>query len=220
MRRKYFQIGFHKCGTTSISRFFHMNGFSCIDFDDGRIARRMKENLDTGTYILSGYDEYDVFTDMISMDGKLLIEGYKFFRELYEQVDGAMFILNVRDRDIWIRSRVNWRHAADHFKAYYGISETSDLIARWERDWDEHLKAVQDFLPSECLLVFNIETDSPLRLCEFAGLEPAAARHYTQHNVSLSRFGQFFASCVPSSLKTAVPHEWKRPIRHLLRRRS
>lgn len=36
----YFQIGFQRCGTTSIALFLNRCGLPCVHYDEGRLAKR------------------------------------------------------------------------------------------------------------------------------------------------------------------------------------
>ena len=105
---KIFQIGFNKCGTRTIHQYFCDNGIRSVHWDEGRLAQRMFKNLSDGESLLAGYEEYDVFTDMefLSESG-VFLEGYKLFPFLAAQYPDAVFILNTRDRESWIRSRVS-----------------------------------------------------------------------------------------------------------------
>ena len=103
---RFFQIGFNRCGTTSIHSFFEANGIPSIHYDDGRLATTMFDNLDQGRFILRGYEGYNAFTDMEYLTHSRYYEGYKLYRPIMEQVPDAKFILNVRDPDRWIMSRL------------------------------------------------------------------------------------------------------------------
>ncbi|MDJ0944218.1 MAG: sulfotransferase [Kiloniellales bacterium] len=224
MAQKYFQIGFNKCGTSSLAHFFAANGLPCVHWDDGRLARRMKQNLEAGRFILAGYEAYDAFTDMECMGEAEYIEAYKYFREIAEQVEGAMFILNVRPKETWIASRLDHlshlgpRSFAELYRSVHGLPDREAVVEAWSRDWDRHLEAVQDSIPAERLLVFDIERDSPRRLCAFAGLEPSAADHYTVQNHSLTDFGRLISRMTPAPIKRALPRAIKDPIRRRLRK--
>ena len=62
--QKYFQIGFRKCGTTTLWDFFNRNGIPAVHWDEGDLARRMRDNLEAGRRVLDGYDErYAAFTE-------------------------------------------------------------------------------------------------------------------------------------------------------------
>jgi hypothetical protein len=42
---KIFQIGFNKCGTSTIHHYLRANGVRSVHWDDGRLAQRMFANL-------------------------------------------------------------------------------------------------------------------------------------------------------------------------------
>lgn len=181
----------------------------------------MQENR----FILSGYEHYDAYTDMEHATAEDFCYGFMYYREIFEQVEDSMFILNTRDKDNWIKSRLdhhihetNESYAAC-YQEFYGLDDVSAVIARWRNDWDAHHAAVQDLIPPERLLVFNIEADSPLRLCEFVGLDDSAARHYGHENITLSDFGEFLRKRTPDIVKRAVPQQSRDVIKRLLWKR-
>ena len=53
-RPRYFQIGFHRCGTTALAAFFERCGLPCVHHDRGRLARRLREHLAAGRPPLPG----------------------------------------------------------------------------------------------------------------------------------------------------------------------
>ena len=94
------------------------------------------------------------------------------------------------------------------------------LVAEiWRREWEEHHARVRATIPPEQLLVFDIESDSPLLLCEFAGLPPACARHYGPQNHSLGPLGWLVARCTPLAVKRLLPPGVRLPLKRLLRAR-
>ena len=68
----------------------------------------MYANLAEGRELLAGYEEFDAFTDMEYLDefGTTYLEGYKLYPHLAAQYPNAVFILNTRNREDWIRSRL------------------------------------------------------------------------------------------------------------------
>lgn len=110
--RVYFQIGFNKCGTASLHRFFRLSGFACVHHDGGRLAIAMDANLRRGRPLLAGYERCQAFFDMSYLRPHIHVEMYKHWERIIEQVPGARFILNVRDVGHWVRSRLGmgpWR---------------------------------------------------------------------------------------------------------------
>ena len=161
---KIFQIGFNRCGTKTIHDYFCANGLKGVHWDKGRLAKRIFENKDAGRALLSGYDEFQVFTDMEWLEPRRYLEAYKLYPELATEYPDAVFILNTRDREAWIRSRFahNARYAALQ-KACLKIASDADLAAYWRRDWDLHHARVTQFFASKSIRFFvcRIETDLP-----------------------------------------------------------
>ncbi|WP_170335314.1 sulfotransferase [Ruegeria arenilitoris] len=169
---RIFQIGFNKCGTRSIYRFFQRAGIYSGHFNRGLLALRMQENLAAGRKPLAGrIDQYVAFTDVQRVAAEGVIEGAAFFRELYEYYPNSYFVLNIRDKEGWLRSRS--RHGAGNYMKRYGkalgLSRDDEIIAYWGRQWDDHLDSVQKFFadkPNQ-LLVYDIKNDSPEKICAF-----------------------------------------------------
>lgn len=224
MSRKYFQIGFNKCGTSSIARFFAKNGIPCVHWDQGQLAKRMHHNLQEGQFILSGYEHYDAFTDMEHATAHEIFDSYKYYMQIFEQVEDAMFILNTRDRDSWIKSRLSHRiyssgeFYVEVYKSIYRLDDVSAVVELWKKDWDGHHAAVRELIPPEKLLVFNIDTDSSVRLCEFVGLDVSAAQHYTHQNLTLTDFGKFLRRRTPERIRHGTPRKIKDSIKWLFRK--
>ena len=74
---------------------------SGLHWDEGRLAQRIFANLASGSDLLQGYEQFDVFTDMEYLDdlGSYL-EAYKLFPHLAAQYPNAVFILNTRNREV------------------------------------------------------------------------------------------------------------------------
>ena len=167
---KIFQIGLNRCGTLTLHEFFCANGLKSIHWDKGRLARRIFENLESGEPILSGYEDYDVYTDMAASDPDRLYEAYKLYPQFADAYPDAAFILNTRNRKDWISSRL--RHSKGRFaakqKVTLGISSEEELVAYWEKDWDDHHEKVRAFFRDSPyrFFVYNIDRDGPEELAE------------------------------------------------------
>ena len=108
---KIFQIGFNKCGTKTLHHYFSRNGVRSVHWDYGRLAQRMFANLASGSKLLAGYEQFDVFTDMEYLnESGTYLEAYKLYRHLADQYPHSVFILNTRNREAWIRSRLGHGH--------------------------------------------------------------------------------------------------------------
>jgi len=167
---KIFQIGFNRCGTRTIHEYFLANRVRSVHWDEGRLARRIFTNLANGDDLLAGYSYFDVFTDLEWLDGAHHCEAYKLFPYLAGQYPDAVFILNTRDREDWIRSRLRHRGGeyAARYKRYLGIASDEKLAEAWRVEWDRHHRRVIEFFEAKPYRFFvcSIETDLPRLLNE------------------------------------------------------
>jgi hypothetical protein len=169
---KIFQIGFNKCGTNTIHSYLQGNGIKSVHWDEGRLAERIFRNFANGDDLLRGYEAFEAFTDMEFLDetGRCYLEAYKLFPYLAKQYPDAIFILNTRNREDWVRSRLghgNRPYAARHMR-YYNITTENELTTIWRDEWEQHHRRVIEFFSNKPyrFLVCNIETDLPHRLNE------------------------------------------------------
>ena len=229
---KFFQIGFNRCGTTSIHNFFQANGVPSVHYDGGRLATTMFDNLAQGKHILHGYERYSAFTDMEFLTQERFLEAYKLYQPIMEHVPDAKFILNIRDPEKWIVSRLTLSSRQipinltekvvyrgkrillgnyyEMYEASHGLSGVDEVAAHMRTEWDMHIASAKDAIPVDRLLVFNIESDSPLALCRFAGLDDAAAEHYRMTNRTDSHAVRYLRGRLPESLVSAIPKPIKR----------
>lgn len=169
---RIFQIGYNKCGTRSLYRFLQRSGIASAHFNRGLLADAMAENIKAGRKPLTGnVDRYVAYTDVQHVTRDRAIEGVHFFRELYAYYPNSYFILNTRDKEGWLRSRLN--HGAGAYVRRYsralGLPEDGSVLKVWSEDWDRHHAEVQAFFADKPgrLLVFDIKNDSPQTVVDF-----------------------------------------------------
>ena len=226
----FFQIGFNRCGTRAIHNFFGASRIPSVHYDSGSLATTMFDNLDKGRYILEGYKQFRAFSDMELLTHDRYLEAYRLYPQIMDQVPDAKFILNVRDPDRWIISRLNHPQRApplaqkfvyrrktvlpsiyyEKYKACHGLSDVYDVATHMRAEWDSHIAAVQDTIQANDLLVFNIEKDSPLALCRFVGLGDSAARHYRQANRTDALAVRYLKERLPDPILKLAPKPAKR----------
>ena len=165
MAIRIFQIGFNKCGTRTIHHFLGVNGIKGVHWDRGALAHTMFRNLAEGQSLIRGYEQFESFSDMESVGRETALEAYKLFPQLAQQFPDAVFILNTRNREDWIKSRFNHgngRYAA-RWKNVLKITDDHKLANVWRADWDRHHTSVQDFFASGShrFFQFDIAKDSP-----------------------------------------------------------
>ena len=197
--KRVFQIGFNRCGTTTLYHFFRRNGIEAIHNDNGQIARNFVRRKAADQDPFLDYPDIIFFSDMGTSFGGVVIETFREFRYIYRFYPDAYFILNVRDMQRWLLSRLNDANLLERHKAVRGFRTTEEALLRWTVDWNTHLKDVKAFFadkPSQ-LLVFDIERDDADKIVEF--LKPdfvLDGSHYARSNETLNRLRRF--ATVPS----------------------
>lgn len=144
--QKIFQIGFNKSATVSICNYFKNQGFKAVHWDKGRLSKKIKVNYELGLPLLTGYEEYQVFTDMehIDADGTLFYSAEEFYKELDTQYPNSIFILNYRNLEDWILSRKNHQNYLESVMLSKRLSE-SEVIEYWKKRYNEHICSVNDY---------------------------------------------------------------------------
>lgn len=168
-KKKIFVIGFNKTGTTTLHNYFSRNNIPSIHWDQGKIAKKMKDNFNKGLKILCGYENFIVFSDMEDILN-LNYAHITYFKELDKDYPESKFILNIRNVDNWIRSRNN--HGNGLYTKYIcnKLNMTKEeLNNKWKKDFYEHKKNVIDYFTDKPgkLLIFDIEKDIPEKINDF-----------------------------------------------------
>lgn len=171
-RPRVFQIGFNKCGTRSFHHFLEMNGIASVHYKRGKLAQTMLENIRSGQPPLQGIDKWTGYTDMQAVSKAQVIEACEFYPKLAEYYPRSYFILNTRNKERWIQSRLNHgtkRNYAERYRAGLRLDSIQAVVDVWSDTWDRHHREVQAFFKKtgQNFLVYDIEADSPEKLSEF-----------------------------------------------------
>lgn len=165
------QIGFHKCGTRSFQQLFEGAGHPVVQHKVRRpwrpsrnAALVIRDNLRAGRKIFAGIEGYVLYAGLIHQTETDSFEPIRHFREMLRDYPDTILILNVRDREDWIRSRLKHGHGefADRVMRQRGITDRDALVRLWRDEWDTHLAEVRAFMadrPAQ-LIEFNLDTDS------------------------------------------------------------
>lgn len=181
---RIFQIGFNRCGTNALYRFFSGNQIASVHWDHGLLAQRIEANIVARRSPLLGYDQVYAFFDMEGFGRGRIVEAFKYFPAFYQSYPDAIFILNTRLRDRWIESRL--AHAGGSYAKIHmevkRLSSTEALIRYWQDDWDRHHNEVRSFFAHRGRLVeFNIEQDNAQTLISAIpelNLDPSHFKHF------------------------------------------
>ncbi len=170
---RIFAIGFNKCGTRSLFQFFKKNGIPSVHYDGGRIAGSMFRHFNNARPLIDiRYRKKVFFADMenIYQPGSPLYAGQYFYQLLAREYPNSVFILNTRDKEKWLKSRI--LHENGHYLQYLanklGLTKPQ-VVQGWSQEWDDHHQAVQDYFRNKPnrLLVFNIEKDPISKVVKF-----------------------------------------------------
>jgi hypothetical protein len=163
---KIFQIGFNKCGTTSIHQFLLNNGIRSVHWEGGKIADEIIKNRSTKNP-LGIYSNLEAFTDFENPYKNYYphLTDYKLLDEKYPN---SIFILNVRNVDDWIRSRMNHispngEKYVDMFRRVNKIETNEKVIEIWRKEWDEHINSVNEYFKNyDKFICFDISKPEDL----------------------------------------------------------
>jgi hypothetical protein len=186
---------------------FNKSGLNSVHFggadQDSNIALKLHRNFMLGRPILSGLEDFDAYSDISYCDGTVHIEGNRFFRTLHAEYPDAFFILNTRNRDNWLRSRIS-QGSGSYLRrsaSAYRCDET-EIIDLWKEQFATHEAEVLRFFaerPGSRFLEFDIEEGDIDRVVRF--LQPA-------HEI-LPRWWQ---------KKKETPDSWKKRMSGLIRK--
>lgn len=175
-RPKIFQIGFNRCGTRCFYNFFKNNGIPSIHWDNGLLSLTMKKNFEQNEPLLKGYENYRFFSDMEHFDENMGVfySHVHYYQLLDKQYPKSKFILNTRNVNHWIKSRLNHQFGGmTGYYAKYIMSKLNinlyQLLYKWRLEWDNHHTEVLEYFHGRAndLLIFDIEKDDPQKIVDF-----------------------------------------------------
>jgi hypothetical protein len=172
MSPKVFQIGLNKTGTRSIFILFKRSGYKSVHWGKGLLAEDIAANSKTGETPLTDWDDTVLFTDIESVHTKAdPIEGYSYFEFLDQTYPDAKFILNTRDVDRWLCSRMLHREGKyfRYFVHHYGTHDPIEIMQRWKKSWQDHHDAVRAYFADKPgkLVEFELGVDDGEKLKDF-----------------------------------------------------
>lgn len=164
--QKIFQIGFNKSGSASIFDFMKSNGFASVHWERGQLSEQLKENHKAGTPLLSGYENYQVFTDMEhrEKDQSAFYSYQHYFQDLDKQYPDSIFILNYRDVDKWIKGRIYHPGYLERCMSVAGVS-TEEVIDQWKQHFYKHISSVKSYFKDrDNLITLDLDNDKKDKL--------------------------------------------------------
>ena len=171
------------------------------------IATDIEENMEAGRLPLDGMDEIDAFTDVEFISSTKIIQGNQFFPEIMSSYPDMKFILNIRNRDDWIKSRVSFPDYMKRHIEYHGLDESS-IVKMWENEWDDHIKSVIDTIPKDRLLVMNIEEPNRDEVDDFLGMETVQSLRRRNQTIT-GPIAKWAQRILPMWMVKIVPNDLK-----------
>jgi hypothetical protein len=168
---KIFFIGFNKCATTAIHRLMAASGIRSIHWERRRgknialeIEAALRENR------LKEYGRrFTALSDPFYFASDRIVEANRYFREFHHAFPNAYFILNDRNVESWIKSRLGHRKGdlLRRFRDFHKAGE-DDVKEIWRNDHASHLREVLDhFAGHDRFLHFLVDRDPPKVLTDF-----------------------------------------------------
>lgn len=182
-------IGFPKAGFSSIYKLFYDLGYVCAqqkerpgpdrgEFLGNLIYKAKKENKELLHYIKKSGIECLVELSVCNSFGENYWPQITLFKEIYQQNPNALYILNYRNPDNWLKSFKNWfdydkkifKYNSELFKDIKGDTNDKKLINLY----NNHTKNVEDFFknkPNAKFIKFDIENDDISKFSKYIDLK-------------------------------------------------
>lgn len=176
---KIFQIGFNRCGSTSLYKLFLENNVPSIHWGTSSkkpIAVLIENNYLKGRKLLEGIENFVFYSDMESIfNNKYYCSYVSYFKLLDQNYPESKFILNTRNLNNWIKSRKNFvsKLNGNYLKKHMEIfgKNEDEILEDWKNNWLKHHENVQEYFKNKNnLLVFDIEKDNIDKIKKFTCL--------------------------------------------------
>jgi hypothetical protein len=171
------QVGFNKCGTRSFQRLFEGAGHRVVQHKIRKPFRRsrkaafvIQQNLRAGRRVFAGMEDYVLYAGLIHQTETESFEAIRHFREMLRDYPDTILILNTRNREDWIRSRLGHGRGEllRRVMRQRGVGTAEEVADIWRREWDEHhaeVRAAMQDRPGQ-LIEFNLDTDPVQKLID------------------------------------------------------
>jgi hypothetical protein len=179
---KIFFIGFNKCGTTAIHRLMRNSGIRSVHWEhnDENIAVEIEKRVHCVNELRYYLRRWTAYSDISYSTEERCIDGNRYFRTLAAAYPEGFFVLNDRDEDRWIKSRLSHRKGTYLARAIKRLGKTeAEIIDLWRHQFREHRAEVLEFFGNAPnFLHFRIDADDIQALVNF--LRPSYSVDKTQ----------------------------------------
>ncbi len=166
-----FQIGFNRCGTRYLTELFSLNGYNARHWANGSIAEDIAYAIATDRKPLAHWPQTVCFANMecVHKLHRPPITAFKEYAFLHRWFPDAVFILNERDVDAWINSRLIYLGGQykDLWAHHLGV-DVAELGEIWRAEWADHIAAATSYFKGNPRFIrHNFDHDRPEALAAF-----------------------------------------------------
>ncbi|VWX60807.1 sulfotransferase [Sphingorhabdus sp. 109] len=144
---KIFIIGPNRCATTSFHRFFHRNGLRALHCRIGSmyLAKEIRDRLGDDKSLKAFLSRWTVYSDFVYLTDNEHFEAHDLYETYARLFPQAYFILNDRDVDRWVGSRLNFKD--DFLPRYLSVhgGTAQKAEAKWRNEFAQHREAALTF---------------------------------------------------------------------------
>ncbi len=151
-------IGFNRCGTRSFHTMFRQNKIRSAHHLAGKLGATVMQNLKTGQPTFHKVDAYSAYSDFSYFSGNAFYDVNMKFRHITKEHPDYYFILNTRNKDDWINSRLKVVEGGGKLQKSNQTRE--EYLEMTSRRWDVHHRRVRKHFsqaPDLRFLEFNID---------------------------------------------------------------
>lgn len=163
-------VGFNKTATRSFARLFEGAGHPSLHHKLRRplrpsrtVAKMMRDNIAAGRRVFQGVEDFTFYSDLVYVTDDVAFEGNSVYREILRDYPDTILILNTRNREDWIRSRMKHGHGefADRYGKALGLKTFEEVQQAWREAWDRQHEGLRAFMADKPgqLIEYNIDTD-------------------------------------------------------------
>ena len=146
-----FLLGFNKCGTTSLHKFFRDQGLKSAHCWIGskNLAMECASHVDV-TDCHRAFSNWQVFSDFTFLKGDRFLEPLDMYPLWRKSYPNAYFILNDRHLEDWVKSR-RAHKGGDFLNRYLDFSGLSECEAvdQWVKKFLAHRASVLSFFQGD-----------------------------------------------------------------------
>jgi hypothetical protein len=161
---KIFIIGPNRCATTSFHRFFHRNGLRALHCRIGSmyLAKEIRDRLGDDKALKAFLSQWTVYSDFVYLTHEDHYEAHDLYETYARLFPEAYFILNDRDVDRWIGSRLSFKDDCleRYLSVHGGTAQAAE--ARWREEFAHHREAALAFFAGNPRFT-HVRIDQPVR---------------------------------------------------------